>query len=63
MLKIDHSERIGMGEILEAVDSAIQNEEDFHRNKEEVNKDNHIVNLPNKNQVNIESEVIKEIEF
>jgi hypothetical protein len=63
MLKIDHGERIGMGEILEALEAAIQSEEDFHKNKEDVNKDNFILNLPNKNQVDIESEVVKEIEF
>ena len=28
-----------------------------------MNKDNFILNLPNKNQVDIESEVVKEIEF
>lgn len=53
MLKIDHSERIGMGELLEATNSAIQNEEDFHKNKDQINRDANRLNLPNKNQVDI----------
>lgn len=38
---------------------AIESEEDFHKNKEETNKENKFVNLPNRNQVNIENETIK----
>jgi len=59
MLKIDHSERIPIEGLLETMNTAIESEEDFHKNKEETNKENKFVNLPNRNQVNIENETIK----
>lgn len=59
MLKIDHSERIPIEGLLETMNATIESEEDFHRNKEETTKENKFVNLPNKNQVNIENETIK----